>query len=156
MSNVNCRFLIFKKNMHLTHKLELVPIEQDGFHIFIQGRINGKHARFLVDTGASRTVVDQKRILRFLQPGEASFEKLEALSAGLGTNSMESHTIVLKSISFGRLVLKNYKTASLDLDHVNQSYGLMKMKQLDGVLGGDLLHRMKAVIDYRKGEVRFF
>jgi predicted aspartyl protease len=136
-------------------KIELVPIEQDGVHIFIKARINGKPARFLVDTGASRTVVDHARVLRFVPPEEAGFEKLEAFSAGLGTNTMESHTILLHSLSFGRLVLKNYKTAVLDLSHVNDSYKIMKMKKIDGVIGGDLLHRLKAVIDYRKGEIIF-
>jgi predicted aspartyl protease len=135
-------------------KIEIVPIEQDGVHIFINARINGKPARFLVDTGASRTVVDRKRILRFLKAEEAKFKKLEAASAGLGTSTMESHTIMLKSLSFGRLVMKDYLTAALDLDHVNQSYGALKMQKIDGVIGGDLLYRLKAVIDYSKGEIK--
>jgi predicted aspartyl protease len=136
-------------------KIEITPIESDGVHIFIRARINGKPARFLVDTGASRTVVDKKRILRYLEEDEANFEKLEALSAGLGTNTMESHTILLGSLSFGRLVLKNYKTAALDLTHVNDSYKIMKLKKIDGVVGGDLLQRLRAVIDYGKGEILF-
>ena len=144
-----------KESIHITLKIELVPIEQDGVHIFIRARINGKPARFLVDTGASRTVLDQKRVLRFLKAEEAKFEKLEAASAGLGTSTMESHTIVLRSLSFSRLVLKDYKTAVLDLNHVNQSYSVLKMKKIDGVIGGDLLHRLGAVIDYGKEEIRF-
>ena len=123
-----------KESIHITLKIELVPIEQDGVHIFIRARINGKPARFLVDTGASRTVLDQKRVLRFLKAEEAKFEKLEAASAGLGTSTMESHTIVLRSLSFSRLVLKDYKTAVLALNHVNQSYSVLKMKKIDGVI----------------------
>lgn len=146
---------MIEKSKQFTLNIELVPIEQEGFHIFIKARINGKKARFLVDTGASRTVVDQNRILRYFKADEANFEKLEALSAGLGTNTMESHTIILRSLSFGRLVLKNYKTAVLDLSHVNDSYRIMKLKKIDGVIGGDLLHRMRAVIDYGKGEIVF-
>ena len=137
-------------------KLELVPIEQDGFHIFLKARINGKRARFLVDTGASRTVVDKARILSFIPHEEAEFEKLESFSAGLGTNTMESHTIILNSLSFGRLVIRDYLTAALDLSHVNQSYGMIKMKKIDGVIGGDLLHRLQAVIDYGKGEILLY
>ncbi len=137
-------------------KIEIVPIDQEGVHIFIRARINGKGARFLVDTGASRTVVDLRRILRFIKEDEAKFEKLETFSAGLGTNTMESHTVVLKTISFGRSVLKNYKTASLDLNHVNESYRLLRMKQIDGVIGGDLLLQLRAVIDYGKEEIRFY
>jgi hypothetical protein len=136
-------------------KLELVSIEADGYHIFMRGRVNGKPARFLVDTGASRTVVDMARITRFFPGNEAGFEKLESLSAGLGTNSMESHTVMLPSLSFGRLVLRNYTAAALNLKHVNDSYKLLKLRQIDGVIGGDLLHRLRGVIDYGSGGIRF-
>jgi len=33
--------------------LELVPIEDDGFHIRIKAEINGKAASLLIDTGMS-------------------------------------------------------------------------------------------------------
>jgi predicted aspartyl protease len=129
-------------------KLEIYPLESDGIHLFIRARINGKAARFLVDTGASRTVVDQTRILGFFDEGKAEFEHLDSKSTGLGTNSMESKTILLRTLSFGRLKLNDYQTAALDLTHVNQSYSLLRMKEIDGVIGGDLLYRLQAVIDY--------
>jgi hypothetical protein len=136
--------------MKVTLPLELVPIEQDGYHLFVSGRINGRKARFLVDTGASRSVADQDRIPSFFRPGEAELEKIEIPSVGLGTNSMQSNLIHLKTISFKGLILRNYKMVALDLSHVNQSFGVLKMKKIDGVIGGDLLHRLNAVIDYRK------
>jgi hypothetical protein len=140
--------------MKVTLPLELVPIEQDGYHLFISGRINGKKARFMVDTGASRSVVDQDRILSFFNPGKMVSEKIDIPSVGLGTNSMTGTIILLDSLSFRRLILKNYKIVALDLSHVNQSFHLLKMKKIDGVLGGDLLHRMNAVIDYRKLDLK--
>jgi predicted aspartyl protease len=135
--------------MHQKLKLELVPIEEEGCHIFIRGRINGKPARFLVDTGASRTVLDIARIARFFPENEADLEKMDSFSAGLGTNTMESHTVVLHTLSFGRIILRDYKAAALNLQHVNESYGMMKLSKIDGVIGGDLLQRLNAVIDYR-------
>ncbi|OQA10334.1 MAG: hypothetical protein BWY67_01178 [Bacteroidetes bacterium ADurb.Bin397] len=38
----------------------------------------------------------------------------------------------------------------LDLSHVNQSYEILKLKPVDGVIGGDLLKRYEAIIDYSK------
>lgn len=128
--------------------LEIVPIEEDGFHIFIQARINGRKARFLLDTGASRSVVDKDRIRSFFRNTEPQLEKIEKFSTGLGTNSMESNTLILDILSFGRKSFRKYRTVALDLSHVNESYTLLGMRKIDGVLGGDLLLRMKAAIDY--------
>jgi len=56
-------------------KLELLPIEEDGYHIFVEAFINSGKARLLVDTGASRTVFDEVRIKAFLDKENNSFEK---------------------------------------------------------------------------------
>ena len=62
-----------------TVPLTIIPIENDGFHLMVEGFINGKAARFLIDTGASRTVFDQERILDFFDGEVADFEHNEAL-----------------------------------------------------------------------------
>jgi len=129
--------------------IEITPIEEDGYHIFVPARINGKRARFLVDTGASRSVVDKDRIAAFFQDEELKLEKIEKLSTGLGTNTMESNTLLLKNLSFGKRRFRNYRAVALDLSHVNESYSLLKMKKIDGVLGGDILISMRAIIDYK-------
>ena len=95
-------------------------------------------------------MVDKDRITRFIPDDKLVFEKLEKLSTGLGTNNMESKTIVLEMISLGREKFKNYRIVALDLSHVNQSYNMLGLKNIDGVIGGDLLDTMNAVINYGK------
>lgn len=134
--------------------LETVPIEDEGVHIFIRGRINGKKARFLVDTGASRSVLDRNRLKRFFARSEEVLEKVDKLSTGLGTNSMESNMALLPLLSFGRILIRRYHMAVLDLSHVNDSYAQLGLARIDGVIGGDILLRFQAVIDYRSKDVR--
>jgi predicted aspartyl protease len=136
-------------------KLDIVPIEDDGYHLFISCLINGKTARLLVDTGASRTVFDSERIKAFLPEEEHNFEKVDKLSTGLGTNTMESHTVILSEFSIGETIFKDYIAVVLNIEHVNQSYKMLGFPEIDGVLGGDLLHELKAVIDYRKKQIRW-
>lgn len=136
-------------------KLILQAIEDDGYHIFIDVLVNEKPARILVDTGASRTVFDVVRIKKFLDDEEPKFEKNEKLSTGLGTNSMESHTVIISRLELGNTVLAGYNAVVLNIDHVNQSYSQLGFPEIDGVLGGDLLSELKAVIDYRKKEIRW-
>ena len=136
-------------------KIELMPIEEDGYHIFIDALINGGSARLLLDTGASRTVFDEDRIKVFLTKKNPRFRKFSKLSTGLGTNTMQSHSIILEEFRLGETVFKDYHAVVLNMEHVNQSYQMLGHKQIDGVLGGDLLQKLKVVVDYRKKEVRW-
>ena len=142
--------------MMMNHlKIELMPIEEDGYHIFIDALINGGSARLLLDTGASRTVFDEDRIKVFLTKKNHRFKRFSKLSTGLGTNTMKSHSIILEEFRLGETVFKDYHAVVLNMEHVNQSYQMLGHKQIDGVLGGDLLQELRAVVDYRKKEVRW-
>lgn len=132
-------------------KLKLLRIDLLGCHLSVDGKINGKKAHLIIDTGASQTVFDRKRISRFI--GHKDFQKAESLSTGLGTNDMESHLVEVPGLHLGELEIRGETMVLLDLSHVNQTYKAMKLKPIDGVIGGDLLKRFKAVIDYGKKEL---
>lgn len=135
-------------------KLKIIRIDNRGCHLSVAGKINGKKANLIIDTGASQTVFDKKRIIKFL--GHKKFEKSESLSTGLGTNSMESHLVKVPGLVVGDFIIKDEKMILLDLSHVNESYALMKLKPVDGVIGGDILRKYKGVIDYGKKELVLF
>lgn len=128
--------------------IRFLKLNDNGSHLLLRAVINGKRARMLVDTGASNTVFDKERLTFFLNG--ASVEAEERLSTGLGTNSMESHSAELRKLELGGLKLLNHRVLVLNLSHVNVSYGQMKLKPIDGVLGGDILRKFKATIDYGK------
>ncbi len=111
-------------------------------------KVNGKLANLLIDTGASRTVFDSNRIERFAKKNSMLLS--DHMSTGLGTNSMQSHTLVLKKIQLGDLILTNHEIFLLDLSHVNETYENLNRKNLDGVIGGDVLFNYNAVINYKK------
>jgi len=129
-------------------KLKMVRIDKRGCHLAVSGKINGKKANLIIDTGASQTVFDKKRIEHFL--GHQKFEKSEALSTGLGTSSMVSHLVKIPGLVLGDFEIKDGTMILLDLSHVNESYKIMKLKPVDGVIGGDILKKYKGVIDYGK------
>ena len=134
--------------------LKVIRIDKNGTHISLSGKINGKKAHLIIDTGASKTVFDKTRIQQFL--GHDEFDKVESLSSGLGTSSMESHTVKIPKLKIGDLEIKNEIMVLLDLNHVNKSYEMMQMKPIDGVIGGDLLRKYKAVIDYGNKQMTLF
>ncbi len=131
-----------------TLRIRFVRLNDFGVHLLVKAKINGKAANMLIDTGASNTVFDKTRISLFL-PKE-TLKAYEKLSTGLGTSSMKSESAMIRKLEFGDLVIVGYKAVILDLSHVNHSYKSMKMKPIDGVLGGDILKSYAAVIDYGK------
>ena len=133
--------------------LRLLDIEGEGFHVMIQGKINGMEANFLVDTGASRSVFDPKVITKFIE--NPTFIKKEGITAGVGGSDLDSSTFIIDSLAFGDIELHHYEAVALDMENIHESYGKLGLPVIDGILGGDLLYRLKATINYRLRKIRF-
>ncbi|MFN5323924.1 MAG: retropepsin-like aspartic protease [Bacteroidota bacterium] len=131
--------------------IRLLKIEQNGCHPIVSAKLNNKSIRMVIDTGASQTVFDKTRIEKLL--GKEALEHIKILSAGLGTSKMKSMLVRVKKLKLGDMVFVDNDFVVLDLSHVNNSYAMMGMKPIDGVIGGDILKRAKAVIDYGKKEM---
>jgi predicted aspartyl protease len=134
--------------MVTTIPFKILSLDEEGFHLMIKMYINRKLANLIIDTGASKTVLDKKRAEKYVLNKE--FALHNKLSSGLGTNTMESQTTILKKIKLGEIEIENYTTVLLDLSHVNGSYEQLGLTPIDGVLGSDILLRYNAVIDYQK------
>ena len=130
--------------------LKIESLEADGFHLFVAAKINGIAINLLLDTGASKTVFDISRMSKLIRKRKKSFESFEKLSTGLGTNTMESRFTFLKEFRISDLIIENHLAILLDMAHVNQSYSMLELQAIDGVLGSDLLMKYKAVIDFNK------
>jgi predicted aspartyl protease len=132
--------------------VQLLDIEGDGFHIMVKGMIHGKEANFLIDTGASRSVFDPNTITDFID--DIQFEKKEGMTAGVGSSDLESSTFVIDSFSIGDMKIHNYEAVALDLENIHEMYAKLALPHIDGIIGGDLLKKYKAVINYRSKKLR--
>lgn len=135
------------------HKIKILveEIEKKNYHLFIALDIKEQPARLLIDTGASKTVFDRKQVLKFVK--EKKIKAYESRSVGLGTSNVETSVVKLKELQRGKLKIKSFEVAVLDLAHVNESYRQLGLPLIDGVLGSDFLKKYAAVIDYRKEEL---
>ena len=136
--------------------IDVVKIDEDGYHLMLYAKISRKKVRLLIDTGASRSVFDKTRLDSILGNKDNEYETLEQLSTGLGTNSMESQTTCLKSFKIGDIKIKNLDVVVLDLNHVNESYAMIGEKGIDGVFGSDLLKKYDAVIYYKEKKLKLY
>jgi len=129
--------------------LEILELQGDGYHILIDVCLFDQPFKMVLDTGASKTVLDKTTLLQSGIP-EEKIENTNIISTGLGTNSMESFILELPTLAIGNWKIKKFITAVLDLSAVNYAYEQMNLPPVIGVLGGDILFSYAARIDYRK------
>ncbi len=127
--------------------LYIIPIQEDGFHVFLELKVNGTKVFMLLDTGASRTVFDLETI-KSIHKG-IDLEENEDNATGLGTNSVKNFAAVIKKLEIGKIKLTDYEAGIIDLSHVNSSYKKIDIPAIAGVFGSDLLVAFNAVIDYK-------
>jgi len=139
--------------MRISVPLQIIDLDQDGFHPLLNIKIFGKSFTVVLDTGASKTAFDKELLLKASE--KASLNASDKLSTGLGTNTMESFTAIIHDMRIGKLKIPEFEVAVLDLSTINIAYGQMGHPQVLGVLGGDILMKYKAVINYGKETVKF-
>ncbi len=123
-----------------------------GFHLSLKLLINGKTAHLILDTGASSTVFDKKRITKLV--GVKNLNKNKNAIRGIGKKMMDLHTTIFKKIKIGDITIKDYKANLIDLSHVNAAYAATGIPTIDGVLGNDILYNYNAVINYKKATLK--
>ncbi|WP_428329126.1 aspartyl protease family protein [Mucilaginibacter sp.] len=128
--------------------LQIIELQGDGFHPLINISVFGRPFILVLDTGASRTAFDQAVLLQAKQDAVVTLS--QSVSTGLGTNSMESSTAYISDLFIGDLLISPFEVAVLDLSTINIAYRQLGHPEVLGVLGGDILMKYKAVINYRK------
>ncbi len=126
--------------------LELVELEPGNYHILVQADFEGAdNAWWVVDTGASKSVIDQNRT-EFYRIDEVS----GVTAKGLGKDVVETGSGLIPQLRLGGIDFGELSVAIVDLFHINSEYSKFSEKRIIGLLGSDFLFRTNAVIDYRE------
>jgi hypothetical protein len=139
------------KNKKIKLPLEILEIKGDGYHLFTEIHIADKPLRVVVDTGASRTVIDKGWVSE--HQADLQLEENELKAAGLGSNQISNYIMVIPELKLGACTLNEYVCAALDLSGINENYLSIDAPIIDGILGSDLLFKLKAEINYGKAEM---
>ena len=134
-------------------KLELCKLGDEGYHIFCKGRINGVRARILIDTGASISVINKAFAAEINLTEQVDMETTS--TAGINPGGIKAEFLKVDVLKFKKLVIKNLTVGSVDVEHVNQLYSEMNIKPFDFILGGEVLERCGAVINYLDNTLTF-
>jgi predicted aspartyl protease/Flp pilus assembly protein TadD len=108
-----------------------------------------KPANFIVDTGASISVVSQALATR---AGLARYAQGDLIrvygAAGLAENIQ---TLLLPQVALGPHAWKNVYAAVLDMEPINETAGF----EQTGIIGGNVLSRYRVTFDFVRGIIRF-
>ena len=132
--------------------LQVIDLHEDGFHPLINIAVFGKPFILVLDTGASKTAFDEAMLLQ--AHGQAVVTLSDKLSTGLGTTTMASSTAIITDLYIGSLLIDEFEVAVLDLSTINIAYRQLGYPEVLGVLGGDILMKYKAVINYGKQTIK--
>jgi hypothetical protein len=124
-----------------------IPIEMNGNHVLLQGRVNGSAPLwFTLDTGAARSVVNI-RLAREL--GLQLTGKGFAQGAG---GLAESARLSGITFSLPGAEIKNLDVMALALESIEATAG----RSMDVIIGAELFHRYVVEVDYASRFIRLY
>lgn len=130
--------------------IEIPLIERvinEGSHLVAPIYINGNIGMMVIDTGASATMFDEKRILNYIEGETVKTVGLTGSGIG-GVDTVKVAEVYIDKLQLGDLRLYGLKSNAMKLDPINRAYKKLGYTQVEGIIGSDLLRKYKAVIDY--------
>ena len=134
-------------------RLNFLNIDDEGCHLIVNILINGRVARMILDTGASRTVINTSSVDKLNGYDLPLNDGLKSI--GIGGVASSHREALFELIELDDVSVSNFIVATLDMTHVNNAYRERGFDSVDGLLGGDILRIAKASIDYLVEDVTF-
>lgn len=133
-------------------ELHKTNLSDGGIHILLIGKVEGTDLRFVLDTGASHTVLDINWARENLSEDEIKLASEPAHGIG---SPVEVHKAELASFEIGDLIIKEHSIPLIDFNSINGIYQREGIEEVQGILGGDILLEYNAIIDYSKMKLEF-
>ena len=117
-------------------------------------KVNGIKCRALIDTGASKTVLG-KPLHQKLNITEFMADMDNSMT-GIHPIGMNIVFAKIDEISIGKIKFNNLMTGLIDMDHVSKQYESLNIKPFDLIIGGDILHKGNAIINFKDKTLELF
>lgn len=129
--------------------LIFIPADEEwSSHIAVQVKVNGKEATMVIDTGASNTVFDLNKVDEYIL--ENASVPFGEKAVGLGSDQLETQMASNVSLMLAEMEFTKFFLILLDLSIINETFKRLGAKEVEGIIGTDLLLSCKALINYRK------
>lgn len=120
-------------------KVSRFPIEMNGNHVLLQGRVNGSDPLwFTLDTGAAASVINMRRAREMGLP-LTSAGRAQGAGGTAETARLSGVTFSLEGVE-----IKNLNVMAIALDSIEATAG----RSMDVIIGAELFHRYVVEVDY--------
>ena len=83
---------------------------------------------------------------------KAHITKADAVM-GIGKCRLNNQMMQVPRFELGELILEDYPFLMLSLSHINKMLKMMNLQPIHGLLGGDILFKYNAIIDYGERKI---
>jgi predicted aspartyl protease len=120
--------------------------EIEGNHLFVNGEINGEKVRFLIDTGASTSLLD----LDTAKSSKCEVGPMNQQVFGIGPDPVPAAASKVKSIVIGDARIENRIVLTVELF---KGFGEGFKGNHGAIFGADFMRELEAVIDYPASKI---
>lgn len=131
---------LLRKNNYKKIKFKVTKTQ----HLTLKAKINGVKGEFILDTGASNSCVGFESISLFKLNANNSKTK----AAGAGATGMMTQLASGNHLQMGTWKCLDFHLVIFDLSHVNEALRQHTSKEVQGIIGADVLIEGDAIIDY--------
>ena len=118
--------------------------ESDGYNLYVDGKVNGKKARLMVDTGAFATLLHSQFVLGMKIPTR----KTRFVSSGINLSPSRVHVATITRFSVGSMDMQSHRVGVINLERLIYGSSLQASPPVAGLLGSEMLRRYHAIIDF--------
>lgn len=116
----------------------------DGFNLYVDGSVNGKKARLMVDTGAFATLLHS----RFVRQMKIPLRDTPFSSSGVNLKQRGVQMATITRFSIGSMDLAKKDVGVINLEGLIHGGLLDASPPVAGLLGSEILRRHHAIIDF--------
>ncbi len=134
--------------MHQFIPFQLVEIETNSYHILISATIGEKPVMLIVDTGASRSVIDKT-----YDSGVRVDGVEDTIAVGFMSDNVNIEMALLPELRIGNISFENVPAALTDLSALQDLYTKITNLKVAGLLGCDFLVQHIASINFNTKKI---
>ena len=118
-------------------------------HIQIECEINYVSGIFIVDTGASNSCINYISASKF----NVVFKKSNEIASSATDKINETYYSKNNKLKIEDFQKNDFDLVLFDMTFINNSLKEKGVSDVDGIIGGDILNKLKACINYKKKEI---
>ncbi|MGE0077449.1 MAG: retropepsin-like aspartic protease [Bacteroidales bacterium] len=129
---------------------ELVELEPNSYHILVNASINDTPIKLIVDTGASRSVIDKQ-----YDPGIRIDGVSDNVAVGFTADNMTIEVALIPNMFLENFKFAEFPVALADLSSLRDLYLKMTEVNVGGLLGCDFLVKNVTSINFQTRKIFF-